>query len=92
MMYLNILGYIFLYFVIQHWSCFHLLWSYGDFNMCAGKNKRENYSDEFIATFYEIHLITVQNVHHSFHCTALLVLSKSLLPVESFWSVLICKQ
>jgi hypothetical protein len=34
---------------------------HGGLKFHTGKNKPEYQSDEFIATFYEIHLITVQN-------------------------------
>jgi hypothetical protein len=50
--------------------------------MGTGKNKQE--INEFIATFYEILFINVQNVCHSFQCTALIIPNRSLMPVESF--------
>jgi hypothetical protein len=58
----------------------------------ARKNKQEYYPDKFIATFYDQHLVTVQNVRHSFQCATLLVPNKSLLPTESFWGDLKHKQ
>jgi hypothetical protein len=53
--------------LIQRCSYLQQLRSYGSFRMYAGKQYQ---SRQFITLFCEVHLITLQNVCHSFQCTA----------------------
>lgn len=72
--------------VVQFYSMKPSMWRYGSFKVC-----REKYNQMNLLLHFEAHLKTVKNVCHGFQCTDLLIPNKSMLPVESFWDVLVCK-